>query len=84
MVTQWRKRFFKERLAASTLQAAGDTVLTSDLYRMRFGPVSSRSNFVSVKDADYLKLQAEEIGQARLLASRPMSKPRSPRSRPRI
>lgn len=47
--------------AQTALQAAGHTVVTSDLYRMRFDPVSSRSNFVSVKDADYLKLQAEEM-----------------------
>lgn len=46
--------------AHATLQAAGHTVVTSDLYRMDFDPVSSRRNFVSVKDADYLKLQVEE------------------------
>ena len=33
---------------------------TSDLYRMRFNPVSDRRNFTTVKDADCLKLQVEE------------------------
>ena len=47
--------------AQATLQAAGHTVVTSDLYRMGFDPVSSRRNFVSVKDVNYLKLQAEEM-----------------------
>ncbi|MCU0923384.1 MAG: NAD(P)H-dependent oxidoreductase [Burkholderiaceae bacterium] len=47
--------------AQATLQSAGHTVVTSDLYRMGFDPISSRRNFVSVKDADYLKLQVEEM-----------------------
>lgn len=47
--------------AADTLRAAGDVVVTSDLVRMGFDPVSSRRNFVSVKDAGYLKLQVEEL-----------------------
>jgi NAD(P)H dehydrogenase (quinone) len=47
--------------ALDTLRAAGHNVVTSDLYRMGFDPVSSRRNFVSVKDADYLKLQIEEM-----------------------
>ena len=47
--------------AVATLQAAGHTVATSDLYRMGFDPVSSRGNFTSVKDPDYLKLQVEEL-----------------------
>ena len=38
--------------ALDTLRAAGHNVVTSDLYRMGFDPVSSRRNFVSVKDAD--------------------------------
>jgi NAD(P)H dehydrogenase (quinone) len=48
-------------IAADTLRAAGHEVATSDLYRMGFDPVSSRRNFVSIKDADYLKLQVEEM-----------------------
>jgi NAD(P)H dehydrogenase (quinone) len=46
--------------AVRELQAAGHTVATSDLYRMGFDPVSSRANFTTVKDPDYLKLQIEE------------------------
>ncbi|MBV8124668.1 MAG: NAD(P)H-dependent oxidoreductase [Burkholderiales bacterium] len=47
--------------ARSALEANGHQVVTSDLYRMGFDPVSSRRNFVSVKEAGYLKLQAEEM-----------------------
>jgi len=47
--------------AIATLEAAGHSVSTSDLYRMDFDPVSSRKNFSSVKDPDYLKLQVEEL-----------------------
>ena len=47
--------------AVETLSAAGHAVVTSDLYGMGFDPVSSRRNFTSVKDADYLKLQNEEV-----------------------
>ncbi len=46
--------------AVRELRAAGHTVETSDLYRMGFDPVSSRANFTTVKDPDYLKLQIEE------------------------
>lgn len=46
--------------AIRELRAAGHEVVTSDLYRMGFDPVSDRHNFASVLDADYLKLQAEE------------------------
>ena len=47
--------------AGETLRAAGHIVVSSDLYRMRFDPVSSRRNFVSAKDSDYLNLQTEEM-----------------------
>jgi NAD(P)H dehydrogenase (quinone) len=47
--------------AVETLRAAGHTVATSDLYRLGFDPASSRRNFTSVKEADYLKLQVEEL-----------------------
>lgn len=47
--------------AAETLRGAGHTVATSDLYRIGFDPVSSRRNFTTVHDPDYLKLQAEEL-----------------------
>ena len=46
--------------AVATLEAQGHTVVTSDLYRLGFNPVSSRANFMSVKDANILRLQAEE------------------------
>jgi NAD(P)H dehydrogenase (quinone) len=46
--------------AVRELKAAGHTVVTSDLYRMGFNPVSDRRNFNMVKDPDYLKLQVEE------------------------
>jgi NAD(P)H dehydrogenase (quinone) len=46
--------------AVREMQAAGHTVVTSDLYRMGFDPVSSRRNFTTVKDRAYLKLQVEE------------------------
>lgn len=47
-------------IATATLRAAGHEVVTSDLYRMGFNPVSSRANFTTVKDAEYLKPQSEE------------------------
>lgn len=47
--------------ATETLRAQHHRVAVSDLYSMKFDPVSSRRNFVSVKDADYLKLQIEEM-----------------------
>jgi NAD(P)H dehydrogenase (quinone) len=46
--------------AKRVLEAAGHTVAVSDLYRMGFNPVSDRRNFLSVKDAEFLKLQLEE------------------------
>jgi NAD(P)H dehydrogenase (quinone) len=46
--------------AVRVLTEAGHEVVTSDLNRMHFNPVSDRRNFLSVKDADYLKLQIEE------------------------
>ncbi len=47
--------------ARQTLAAAGHEVTTSDLQAMRMDPVSSRANFTTVKDPNYLKLQIEEI-----------------------
>ena len=47
--------------AVETLRGAGHEVATSDLYRMGFDPVSSRRNFTTVLDPEYLKLQAEEM-----------------------
>jgi NAD(P)H dehydrogenase (quinone) len=48
------------RTAIETLSTAGHEVMTSDLHAMRFDPVSSRSNFTTVKDPDYFKPQVEE------------------------
>jgi len=38
------------RTAQATLRVAGHTVTVSDLYAMKFDPVSDRRNFTSVKD----------------------------------
>lgn len=48
-------------IAIATLRAAGHTVVTSDLHRLGFNPVSDRSNFTTVQDPAFLKLQAEEL-----------------------
>ncbi|MBP7687961.1 MAG: NAD(P)H-dependent oxidoreductase [Thermoflexales bacterium] len=47
--------------ACEALATAGHDVKTSNLYEMQFDPVSSRKNFATVKDPDYLKLQLEEM-----------------------
>jgi NAD(P)H dehydrogenase (quinone) len=47
--------------ACETLAAAGHEVRTSNLHEMRFDPVSSRRNFTTVKDPNYLKPQIEEM-----------------------
>jgi len=49
------------RTACETLAEAGHEVRSSDLHEMGFDPVSSRKNFSTVKDPDYLKLQIEEM-----------------------
>jgi NAD(P)H dehydrogenase (quinone) len=46
--------------ARLVLEEGGHQVTVSDLYAMGFNPVSSRANFKTVKDPNYLKLQAEE------------------------
>lgn len=48
------------REATAALIAAGHEVVVSDLYAMAFDPVSDRRNFLSVKDPEQLKQQAEE------------------------
>ena len=48
------------REGASSLTAAGHEVVVSDLYAMRFDPVSDRRNFTTVKDPERLKQQVEE------------------------
>jgi NAD(P)H dehydrogenase (quinone) len=47
--------------ACKTFAASGHEVMCSDLHEMRFDPVSSRKNFTTVRDPDYLKLQIEEM-----------------------
>jgi len=49
------------RTAVTTLQATGHAVQTSDLYAMKFDPVSDRRNFTTIHDPDYFKQQLEEI-----------------------
>ncbi|UFZ04262.1 NAD(P)H-dependent oxidoreductase [Bradyrhizobium ontarionense] len=49
------------RTAVDVLGAAGHEIKTSDLYALRFDPVSSRTNFLTVKDPDYYKQQTEEL-----------------------
>src|SRR5262249_22492040 len=44
----------------ATLGSLGHEVRTSDLYQMDFDPVSSRRNFVTVREPRYFKQQAEE------------------------
>ena len=44
-----------------TLDSEVHVVRTSDLYAMRFDPISSRKNFTTVKDAAYFKPQVEEL-----------------------
>lgn len=46
--------------AVEALKAADHEVVVSDLHAMGFDPVSDRRNFVTTKNPDYLKQQAEE------------------------
>lgn len=52
--------------ARQTLESEGHFVRVSDLYAMRFDPVSDRRNFTTVKDADYFKQQVEEKHAAKV------------------
>ena len=47
--------------AQDTLRAAGHAVVTSDLYAMKFDPVSDRRNFTTVKNPEFFKQQIEEM-----------------------
>jgi NAD(P)H dehydrogenase (quinone) len=49
------------RTAVETFSADGHEVRTSDLYALKFDPVSGRHNFRSAKDPDYFKQQIEEM-----------------------
>ncbi len=48
-------------LAQQVLTSIGHEVIISDLYAMRFDPVSDRRNFTSIKNPEYLKQQMEEM-----------------------
>ncbi len=48
-------------VAQRVLTSLGHEVKVSDLYAMKFDPVSDRRNFTSVKNPDYLKQQVEEM-----------------------
>jgi NAD(P)H dehydrogenase (quinone) len=48
------------RAATAALAEAGHETIVSDLYAMRFDPVSGRRNFTTVKDPAYYKQQEEE------------------------
>lgn len=48
------------KAATDALTKAGHEVKVSDLYAMKFNPVSDRRNFKSVKEKDYYKQQVEE------------------------
>lgn len=50
--------------AQGALSAAGHQVVISDLYAMGFNPVLDRSNFTTVRDANYYRQQAEEANAA--------------------
>jgi len=47
--------------AQETLRAAGHVIALSDLYAMKFDPVSDRRNFTLVKNPVYFKQQIEEM-----------------------
>ena len=49
------------RTAQETLRSAGHTVMVSDLYAMKFDPVSDRRNFTTVQNAEFFKQQLEEM-----------------------
>jgi len=49
------------RTARETLQATGHSIEISDLYGMKFDPVSDRRNFATVKNPDFFKQQIEEM-----------------------
>ncbi len=47
--------------AQQTLRAAGHTVVTSDLYAIKFDPVSDRRNFTTVRNPEFFKQQVDEM-----------------------
>jgi NAD(P)H dehydrogenase (quinone) len=49
------------RTAIQALEAAGHEVKTSDLYAMRFNPVSDSQNFTRLQNTTFFKQQLEEL-----------------------
>lgn len=49
------------RHAKEVLEGVGHEVKISDLYAMKFDPVSDRRNFTSQKDASFFRQQTEEM-----------------------
>lgn len=47
-------------VAEESLKKAGHSVKTSDIYGMGFDPLSSRKNYTTVANPDYLKTSAED------------------------
>jgi NAD(P)H dehydrogenase (quinone) len=52
--------------AREVLRGAGHQVVVSNLYAMRFDPVSDRRNYTGVKDPETFKQQVEELHAARI------------------
>src|SRR5260221_14364339 len=59
------------RAAAETLTEQGHKVDFSDLYAMKFDPVSDRRNFTTVRDPNFFKQQQEELYAAEHLGFAP-------------
>jgi hypothetical protein len=59
------------RAATETLTEQGHKVDFSDLYAMKFDPVSDRRNFATVRDPNFLKQQQEELYAAEHLGFAP-------------
>ncbi|MBC7934569.1 MAG: NAD(P)H-dependent oxidoreductase [Rhizobacter sp.] len=52
--------------AIKTLKEYGHEIKVTDLYYMNFNPVYDRSNFTTIKNSDFLKLQIEEMHAAEM------------------
>lgn len=48
-------------LAKEVLVSQGHEVITSDLHKIKFNPISGRHNFLTVKEPSYYKQQVEEV-----------------------
>jgi len=63
VVCHWEPKSFCKSMfngAVEALKAAGHEVKTTDIYEDNFDPLTSRKNFKTVKNPDFLKPQAEE------------------------